>query len=227
MGVLISNSKSSVLIDGLHEYYGPAYLNTPQVEVDKMLQQKDPYKELELLLFTHMHRDHYSDKLAKELIQSSLTTRVVGAPQVIQSLDVQRTVNSWNRNGVLVTDSAKGFILSAFNIPHTGRQRHADVQNIGYYLKMGNTNFLHVGDADTDLLAFANLKLEKVDAAIVPIWFLMNQNGTRIIKEILKPRVVIATHISPGETNSMQKYRLPGIETFFFTTINQAVKMQN
>ena len=133
----------------------------------------------------------------------------------------------WNRDGVLVTDSAKGLILSAFNIPHTGRQRHADVQNIGYYLKMGNTTFLHVGDADTDLLAFTNLKLEKVDAAIVPIWFLMNQNGTRIIKEIIKPRVVIATHISPGETNSMQKYRLPGIETFFFTTINQAVKLKN
>jgi hypothetical protein len=62
---------------------------------------------------------------------------------------------------------------------------------------------------------------------IVPVWFLMNKEGIRIIKETIKPRTVIATHISPDEKQTMDKYKLPGIETFFFTTINQAVKIEN
>lgn len=227
MGVLISDAKTSVLIDGLHEYYGAGYLNTPNTELSKLLQRRDPYANLSLALFTHFHKDHYSEKLANNFIQSSSNTRVVGAPQVIDALDANRTVTSWNRNSILVTDSATGLALYGFNLPHTGRDRHATVQNVAYYLKMGRTTILHVGDADTDLAAFNGLQLSKVDAAIVPVWFLMNDKGTRIIKEILKPRIVIATHISPNEKQSMEKYRLPGIQTFFFREINQAVKMRN
>ncbi len=225
MGVLISSGKTSVLIDGLHEYYGRSYLNTPETEVRKILHRNDPYANLHLALFTHFHKDHYSEKLTKDFLQSSAKNRVVGSPQVISSLPASNTINAWNKDGVLLADTASGVVVHGFNIPHTGQERHSTVQNVAYLIKMNSATTFHVGDADTDIAAFSRLKPGKVDIMIAPVWFLMNKEGIRIIKETIKPRIVVATHISPHENQAMDKYRLPGIKTVFFTTINQAVEM--
>jgi L-ascorbate metabolism protein UlaG (beta-lactamase superfamily) len=226
MGILITSPKTSVLIDGLHEYYGPSYLNPPDAEVRKILNRNQPYSNLDLVLFTHFHKDHYSEKLAKDFLQSSARNRVIGSPQVIGSLPGANTVNSWNKNAVLLTDTVSGVVVHGFNIPHVWQERHSTVQNVAYLIKLNNATTFHVGDADTDIAAFSRLKPGKVDVMIVPVWFLMNKEGIRIIQEIIKPGTVIATHISPDESQAMDKYKLPGIETFFFTTINQAVKIK-
>ena len=223
MGIFVSSSEASILIDGLHEYYGPGYLNPPGSEISKILHQGTPYTGLANVLFTHYHRDHYSAHLSKGFLQSSEKNRVIGAPQVIDSLPVSQTVNAWNKNALLFTDTAQRLSVFGFDIPHTWPQRHSKVQNVAYLIDLDQLTILHIGDADTDTSAFSRLKLGRVDAMIVPIWFLMNKEGIRIIREIIKPGRVIATHISPVDSRGIEKYRLPGIETHFFTVMKQAV----
>ena len=46
---------------------------------------------------------------------------------------------------------------------------------------------------------------------IVPVWFLMDKEGIQIIRKIVKPLRVIATHISPNEKQALDKYKIPGI----------------
>lgn len=226
MGILISNPKASILIDGLHEYYGPEYLNPSNTELNKILQQQPPYTGLATILFTHFHRDHYSAKLAKSFLQSAAKNRVAGSPQVIDSLPARaQTINAWNKNGILLTDTVSDLIVYGFNVPHTWQQRHSKVQNVAYLIQVNNSTILHIGDADTDTAAFRRLNIGRIDVMIVPVWFLTDKEGIRIIKEIIKPAKVIATHISPNEKQSLHKYRLVGIETYFFTVINQIVRL--
>jgi hypothetical protein len=72
MGVLISNEKTAVWIDGLHEYYGPAYLNPPDSLLENSFSKKRPFENLKWLLFTHYHRDHFSKKLTSRFLQLGL-----------------------------------------------------------------------------------------------------------------------------------------------------------
>src|SRR5215204_756058 len=222
MGILINSTNTSILVDGLHEYYGPAYLNPPAVEVNKILQKQAPYTNLNLALFTHYHRDHYSAKLTRDFLRSSSRRFVAGSPQVIDSLAAAQVINAWNRNGLLFKDSASELSIYSFDVPHTGRQRHSKVQNIAYLVKFGKSRLLHIGDASIDLSLFKKLQVGMVDVMVVPVWFLMDEEGKEIIEHI-KPHSVIATHISPGQQNDVRKYKLSSIRTYFFTVINQAL----
>ncbi|MBC7827199.1 MAG: MBL fold metallo-hydrolase [Chitinophagaceae bacterium] len=225
MGVHISGAKTSVLIDGLHEYYGPEYLPTPETEIRKMAEQQKPFADLTMALFTHYHKDHYSSTLAKRFLRTAARKRVAGPPQVTDSLAGTQTLNAWNKNALLFTDTSAGLVIYAFNIPHTGRQRHSIVQNVAYLIKSGKSSILHIGDADMDASAFIRLKLGRIDCMIAPVWFLMDKEGIRIITEIIKPAKLVATHISPNAKQPLDKYILPGISTYFFTEINQMVNM--
>lgn len=225
MGVLVNSQNGSILIDGIHEFYGPEYLNTPAQELNKILQRQSPYDKLTTLLFTHYHKDHYSSNLANSFLKLSQQNRVAGSPQVIDSLAADQTVDGWNKNGMLFKDAMSGLAVYAFNIPHTGQQRHSKVQNIAYLVKSDKLNILHIGDADIDPAAFERIKLGKVDILIAPIWFLTNQKGIQLIQEIIRPGKVIATHISPQEKQSLEKYKLAGTETYFFTRIGEIITL--
>ena len=223
MGVFISSGKLDVLIDGLHDFYRPDYLNTPVAELQKIFQRSGAYIKLGIALFTHFHRDHFSASLTKSFLEASPAHKAGGAPQVVDSLPINQTINAWNRDSIIFSDNSADLKIKSFNIPHTGQQRHSQVQNVAYLLEISGKYILHIGDAETDAAAFEKLKRRKIDVMVVPLWFLMGE-GRQIIADI-RPRTVIATHISPRETQSLAEYAIPGVKTYFFTTINQAVKI--
>ena len=209
MGVLISNEKTAVWIDGLHEYYGPAYLNPPDSLLEKTFSKKRPFEKLKWLLFTHYHRDHFSKKLADRFLQLGTDHKVIGATQVVDSFSIKYVINAWNKNDEVVQDDNVSLRIKAFNIPHVWPQRHNKVQNIAYLVEIRGIRILHVGDADTDAAAFDRMGIGSVDVAIVPQWF-DSEKGRSIIEK-LKPKKVIVTHIAPGErtgdNNSFEKTR--------------------
>lgn len=223
MGVLVSAKNQSVLIDGLHEFYREAYLPPPATETEKIFSRKTPYSNLGIALFTHFHKDHYSTSLSKQFLSVDKNNLVIGPSQVVDSLTAGRTINAWNKNGQIFRDTANELHIEAYNIAHTWPERHSSVQNIAYLLKTGQTTLLHIGDADIAPGNFSRFASESITVLIVPVWFLTDKKGIDIITGIIKPKVVIATHISPQETRSLDQYKIPGITTYFFRTINEEV----
>ena len=67
MGVLLQDGNHSVLIDGLHEYYGPAYLPPSEELVNDLSTPGGVFEVPQVVLFTHYHGDHFSANLVKEL----------------------------------------------------------------------------------------------------------------------------------------------------------------
>jgi len=223
MGALISNEKTAVWIDGLHEYYGPAYLNPPDSLLEKTFSKKSPFDKLKWLLFTHYHRDHFSKKLTSRFLQLGMDHKAIGATQVVDSFSTKDVVNAWNKNDEVAHDDSLSLRINAFNIPHIWPQRHHKVQNIAYLVEISGVRILHVGDADTDAAAFDRMGISSVDAAIVPQWF-DSEKGRSIIEK-LKPKKVIVTHIAPGERagdNSPLKKQ----GAIFFEKIGQSISMK-
>jgi L-ascorbate metabolism protein UlaG (beta-lactamase superfamily) len=219
MGVLISNEKAAVWIDGLHEYYGPEYLNPPDSILEKAFSKTTPFNHLQWLLFTHYHRDHFSKKLVNRFLQLAQNHKVVGAAQVVDSFSAKNVINAWDKNGEVLHDDSSSLRIKAFNIPHTWPQRHGKVQNIAYLAELNGVRILHVGDADTNPKAFEFLHPGSADIMIVPAWFINDEKGEKII-ERLKAKKIVVTHIAPGEKPG-KSFTVKNTEIIFFEIIGQ------
>ena len=100
-----------------------------------------------------------------------------------------------------------------------GTGRHATIQNLGHIVKLGGKKLLHVGDADTAVENFErfNLDEEQIDVAFIPLWFLIGTEGQTIVRDHIKPKHIIAVHISPDEserTLAQAKQAFPGSVAF-------------
>jgi len=100
-----------------------------------------------------------------------------------------------------------------------GTGRHATIQNLGHIIKLGGKKLLHVGDADTSIENFANFNLDKegIDIAFLPDWFLLYSEGQTLIRDHIKPKQLIAVHVSPSNAERVAtqvRQTFPGAVAF-------------
>ena len=77
---------------------------------------------------------------------------------------------------------------------------------------LGGKKLLHVGDADTAVENFDefNLDQEGIDIAFIPVWFLLYSEGQTIVREHIKPKHIIAVHISPADNDPVSEQIMQG-----------------
>jgi L-ascorbate metabolism protein UlaG (beta-lactamase superfamily) len=120
-----------------------------------------------------------------------------------------------------VAMKVSGIDFEVLGIRH-GTGRHASVQNLGHIIKLGGKKLLHVGDADTAMENFEDLKLneEGIDVAFIPFWFLIDTEGQSIVRDLIKPKHIIAVHISPRDRDdAAEQIRKAFPEATAFTTM--------
>jgi hypothetical protein len=64
---------------------------------------------------------------------------------------------------------------------------------------------------------FSWLAEERIDVAFIPYWFLTDIGGEKIIRDIIRPRHIIAMHLHPDRFENLSsqiKNRFPGIVIF-------------
>lgn len=208
-GVLISSGGKQVLIDGLHREYqrGYAFLPAPQRELIETA--KAPFDSIDLILVSHRHLDHFHPESVGLHLQHNPGAALVSSQQVID--EVEKNFKGYEAIRARVTGAtpplkgrmalkAGGVDVEVLGLGH-GTERHASIQNLGHIVKLGGKKILHVGDADTSAEIFEkfNLDEEGIDIALLPYWFLLGEAGQTLIREHIKPKQIIAVHISPSE----------------------------
>jgi L-ascorbate metabolism protein UlaG (beta-lactamase superfamily) len=233
-GVLISSGDKQVLIDGLHREYQRAYAFLPPPQRDKIENAQSPFDQIDLVLVSHRHLDHFHPESVGLHLQHNPNAVLVSSQQVVDEVAnnfkdfqtikarVTATTPAWKeRRAMKVAD----IDLEVLGIRH-GTGRHASIQNLGHLIKLGGKKLLHVGDADTAIENFQDLNLddEGIDIAFIPYWFLVDEEGRKVLREHIKPKQIIAVHISPSEADQISaqiKKDFPGAVAF--TTLLQKV----
>lgn len=226
-GVLISGSGKQVLIDGLHREYERDYAFLPPAEREKIETAKAPFDKIDLILVSHWHLDHFHSESVGLHLQHNPNAQLISSQQVVDAVEnnfkgyqgIKARMTSatppWKER---VAMKVAGIEFEILRLSH-GTGRHATIQNLGHIVKLGGKKLLHVGDADTSVENFErfNLDEEQIDIAFIPYWFLIGTEGQTVVRDHIKPKQIIAVHISPGEserTLTQIKQLFPGTVTF-------------
>ena len=233
-GVLISSGDKQVLIDGLHREYQRAYAFLPPPQRDKIENAQSPFDQIDLILVSHRHLDHFHPESVGLYLQHNPKAVLVSSQQVVDEVAnnfkefqtiksrVTAATPAWKERRAMKVAEID---LEILGIRH-GTGRHASIQNLGHLVKLGGKKLLHVGDADTAIENFQDLNLDEegIDIAFIPYWFLVDEEGRKVVREHIKPKQIIAVHISPSEADQVSaqiKKDFPSAVAF--TTLLQKV----
>lgn len=212
-GVLIRAGGKQILIDALHREYKPAYAFPPADLLKALETAQKPYDKINLLLVSHVHLDHFHAESVALHLKNSPTAVFASSEQAVSEIaknfadyekiksQVKIISHEWKRAVEFEQDGIK---IRFLGLRHANAQ-HASVQNFGHLIEIGGKKVLHIGDADMTAENFAafNLAKENIDVAFIPYWFLLSNDGRKLVKEQFNPKQIIAVHISPDDAEQV------------------------
>lgn len=203
-GVLISVNNSKVLIDALFDNPNPEYEAPPKDMQENMVSGQAPFNNVELVLVTHNHPDHFSPSLAARFMESNPNAVFMAADDTVSAL--KEHIKEWKRvqdriisldlkPGEITERTVKEIEIKTFRTLHSGDRESP--HNLMYLIKLNGRTIFHEGDSDGKLATFKELGLdeEKIDLALVHFWFPLHPEGARILQEVLQPEHTGLIHL--------------------------------
>ena len=208
-GVLIAAGDRHVLIDGLHRPYYPDYAVLPPDQREQIETAQPPYDEIDVILVSHVHRDHFHAEAVGRHLQHNPGATLIASQQVADSVArdydgfeavqgrIQTVQPAWKER---IAVRAGGIEIDVLGLRH-GSARFRWIQNLGHVVTLGGKKLLHIGDADVSVENFEAFDLaeESIDIAFIPYWFLESRTGRAIVRDVIKPDRVITVHIPPND----------------------------
>ncbi|MEK6323863.1 MAG: MBL fold metallo-hydrolase [Acidobacteriota bacterium] len=208
-GVLIAAAGKQVLIDGLYRECEPDCAFPPADLLEKLEKAQPPFNKTDLILVSHLHDDHFHPQsvglhlkhnpratlIASHQINERLEKEFADYPQI--KAQIKQITPPWKEK---TTVNVNGIEVEVLGLRHVN-ERFQWIQNLGHVIKMGGKKLLHIGDADTAVENFASFRLgeQDIDIAFIRAWYLLYGSGPILVREHLKPKQIIAVHISPQE----------------------------
>lgn len=205
-GVLIESGEQKVIIDALFDKYYEDYLHPTEDMLEKMIDGEAPYNGIDLLLSTHIHRDHFAPSVTGRFLKGHPETRLISSAQLAQSIrddyaegaSVTSRMEGIKRDTEIHQREVNGIKVSAFFIYHSGSSnpQMRNIENMGYLVEIGGKRILHLGDSDMGPKRFAELDLKSlnIDIAMVPYWYMADETGVKIIRESIQPKNLLGIH---------------------------------
>ncbi|WP_420579657.1 MBL fold metallo-hydrolase [Reichenbachiella sp.] len=219
-GIYIQAENKKILIDAIFDNYYESYAAPSEKTIQQLNDKQDPFQNVDLLLVTHAHLDHFNAEMVSRFLKSHRETELIGPKQAIDSIVKIRKdmeVLAPRLNGVESKTEwdalfLKGVSVHTAYVRHGGKQNY-DIDNQIYLIHVEGKKILHLGDAEMDPSHFSKLHLSKppIDVALIPYWFLAYPPGIDIVKNQIKPKKLVAIHYPKvGDPKTLLKIR----ETF-------------
>ncbi len=193
-GVLIQIRGKKILVDALHNRYTEVFSSVPDDLLYKIAHGEDEFREIDLLVFTHDHPDHYSREWTEEFLKNHPNTRMISP---ISDFSGERITVL---REPLEEHFLNGIGIKCAKLVHEGEQ-YRDVANYGYRFDIKGFHVTVLGDSGPEnippLLAGA-------DVALYNFPFVTVMRGRKMIGE-LNPKRIIAYHL-PYEEKDVNGY---------------------
>jgi len=202
-GVLLKLNDKKILIDGFcKSIYNPIYKDIPSDICDQITLGVPPFDNIDLMLITHEHPDHFYAESIGEFLKYNLNVFVISTCEVISKIKSLVDYNVYTRlidlNPALHQREkikVNGISIQAISMIHDGKE-YADVSNLAYLIDYGKT-ILHLGDAAPSKANFESLNLKKyqIDLLIANFPYVLLSLARRIVQNYINPQKIAIVHL--------------------------------
>jgi L-ascorbate metabolism protein UlaG (beta-lactamase superfamily) len=209
-GMLISLSGRRFLIDAPIRDGIPPYAVSSAAERALLEAARPPYHQVDAILVTHWHEDHFSADAVAAYLANSPGTIFLSSPEVVERLRMAAPHLPEARLRAVLPAPGQheqievaGVPISVLRLRHNPSRRFPE-QHVGFLMGRAGP-VLHVGDADPAPDNFAVLKsLPPVDVALLPFWYLTSDRNAAIVADAIRPRHIVAMHVPPGDAHEIR-----------------------
>ncbi len=205
-GVLISDSNTTIYVDGIFEDEFEAFDHLPKDSLKKVWNNVLDQNKKSFILVSHLHRDHFGSDLTGKFLQSDRNALFISPQETADKFrDDYADFNKINEQvktlplstyeyEALEFDKIK---ITIINLPHLGESPWKEAVNYAYIIEINGKKILHLGDAKIDesslkALAFPDLNL---DIAIMHIGQMASVEQKELIDQYIAPKQLMAAHI--------------------------------
>lgn len=194
-GVLVTAGNTGVLIDALMADGLPDYPVVASPTRDSLEGALGRFAQVNLVLITHVHRDHFNAQAVAAHLRANPEAVVVGSSQVADSL---RLLAGWTDRGrVRVAPATPGSMttirhgditVTAHGIPHPP-SRNQPVEHLVWVIEHGGRRVMHLGDSSPTPAELAAAAGNGVELLLAPFWVLGGLEGLERIAATRASRV--------------------------------------
>lgn len=213
-GVLVTLPEGTVLIDGLFGDGLPDYPTVAPATRDSLEGGLGAFGAIDLLLVTHVHRDHFNALAVEQHLIQNPRAHLVAPAQVADSLRIlgseferfgDRVHPVDATPGRIAEIEAAGIPIRALGIAHPP-SRNQPVEHVGYVVGRERT-VAHLGDMGLGSAGVETLTAGSgVSIALVPYWILDGEASVARVEETLAPGCVVGFHVARGEEETARAW---------------------
>lgn len=182
-GVLITHGQLRILVDALTGEGLPDYPVALPATRDSLERALGRFTEVDLVLVTHVHRDHFNARAMANHLRANPGAVVVGSSQVADSLRLLAGWSDPSRTRILPATPGTtaelrhaGTVVTAHGIPHPP-SRNQPVEHLVWVIEVGGRRVMHLGDSSPSRAELAAAAGSGVDLLLAPFWVLGGQEG--------------------------------------------------
>ncbi len=206
-GFLIATGGKRILIDSLFQVDSPP---TPAERVLAMRQGLPPFNDIDLILITHDHHDHFDANIVGNNMLNNLDAVLVSTDVVASKLQNQfsqyeqirdRVMGIRLERGEREQMSIAGVDLEIIFLSH----EVPTVPNLGFIFTIGDISFFHTGDMNPESVLVSDLQAyglpeRQIDVAFVSGFRLMDERYSDRILVGIQPKVMVPMHFNFSKT---------------------------
>lgn len=217
-GFLIEAGGMKILIDALYRKGVSGYVVHPQERRDAMEEARPPFHDVDLVLASHYHADHFDAAAVEAHLRNNPEAMFVSTPQAVERLRFAgggdesmrgRIVGAHPDEGTRLRKTVNGIELELIRLHH-GRTR--PVQNLGFLATIGGWTILHIGDTEATIDDFLlyDLAADDIDIAFIPYWFLISDERDDELRRAVPSGRIVVMHVPPRNSHAQHIEELGG-----------------
>jgi L-ascorbate metabolism protein UlaG (beta-lactamase superfamily) len=200
-GFVIEVGDKKILIDALFDGFPQSY-HLPSTVIDKITAGEAPFDDVDLILATHFHDDHFGADMVSQYLANHPDTVFASTAQTTQLLRGfgGRVVTLDAKTNAPVEVDLNGIHVEAIYLTHgIPTDGSAEPINNAYLVSVNGVTLFHTGDIDAGLLSPEGLQGydlpgKNIDIAFIQHFYLSNPAFKHFMNDDIITKYVIASH---------------------------------
>ncbi|NTW72623.1 MAG: MBL fold metallo-hydrolase [Eubacteriaceae bacterium] len=201
-----------VLIDAIHTAEVKPYKKTDDQTLFKMIEGVPPFDNIDLLLYTHYHEDHFDGRNTLRFLKNNGNTKLFSTSQTLELLRSNEEYDILLEPRLLSAELAnketRKFTIDRITFEctpliHDGKE-YQDVINFCYTLHMENKKIFHCGDAQPSELNYQQTAIPDlgITDALLDFPYVTLTAGRKVVQNYIKPEKIYIMHLPEESEDS-------------------------